>query len=213
MHKLFTAQGSVGSAAVEAALHLTRVEVEFNDAPPWDGGPALQQLGQLNPLAQVPTLVLPSGRVLTESAAILIHLGLTHPAARLLPADAEARAQNIRGLIFIAANCYPDISVLDFPDRYCADCTEDDRKRIQSKTRAHLHQLWSAFAKSFDGAPFLNGDCVGALDLLAASVSKCFGTRPYLQQHHPVLAALLTRVDRDDRFAKVHDKHWPPAPQ
>ncbi len=35
----------------------------------------------LNPLGQVPTLVLPDGRVMTESAAIILHLADQAPQA------------------------------------------------------------------------------------------------------------------------------------
>jgi glutathione S-transferase len=36
---------------------------------------AQDELQRVNPLGQIPTLVAPDGSVLTESAAILIHLG------------------------------------------------------------------------------------------------------------------------------------------
>jgi GST-like protein len=70
---------------------------------------AIAELEKVNPLRQIPTLVLPDGTVLSESAAILIHLGLAHPASKLLPADASARAKAIRGLVFVAANCYSPV--------------------------------------------------------------------------------------------------------
>jgi len=82
-------------------------------AATWEPESALAELRRANALQQVPTLVLEDGSVLTESAAILIHIGLTHPASGLLPQDGAARAQAIRGLVFIAANCYAAIGVID----------------------------------------------------------------------------------------------------
>src|SRR6266496_2855306 len=82
-------------------------------------GPGLEELKRVNPLAQIPTLVLEDGTVMTESAAILIWLGLRHPKSGLLPAEP---AQAIRGLVFIAANCYAAIGIIDYPERFCADC-------------------------------------------------------------------------------------------
>jgi GST-like protein len=67
-------------------------------AASWAAKSAREELSRVNPLVQIPALVLPDGSVLTESAAILIHLGLTHPESGLLPADPAARAQVIRGL-------------------------------------------------------------------------------------------------------------------
>jgi glutathione S-transferase len=54
-------------------------------------------LARINPLKQIPTLVTPDGQVLTESAAILIHLGLEFPASALLAGN---RAQILRGLVY-----------------------------------------------------------------------------------------------------------------
>lgn len=68
------------------------------DAASWAPGPGLDELLRVNPPGQIPTLVLADGTVLTESAAILIHLGLTAPPPLLLPADASARARVVRGL-------------------------------------------------------------------------------------------------------------------
>jgi len=91
-------------------------------------------------LSPTSILVLPDGSVMTESAAILIHLGLSHPEAGLLPTDTAARAQAIRGLVFIAANCYSNVSISDYPERWISDCTEDDplRERVRQGARAQL---------------------------------------------------------------------------
>ena len=92
---LYGARGS-GAAVVEAALVLAQFPFRTVDAASWEPGPGLDALKEVNPLAQIPTLVLPGGAVMTESAAILIHLGLAHPASGLLPA---ARAPAIRAAV------------------------------------------------------------------------------------------------------------------
>ena len=84
MYVLYGARGS-GAAAVEAALVLAGIPYRMVDAASWQPGPGLDELTRVNPLAQIPTLVLPDGSVMTESAAILIHLGLAHPDSGLLP--------------------------------------------------------------------------------------------------------------------------------
>ena len=57
--------------------------------------------------------MLDDGSALSESAAILIHLGFAHPDGRLLPGEPGERAQAVRGLVFIAANCYSAISIIE----------------------------------------------------------------------------------------------------
>src|SRR5829696_3858134 len=117
---LYGTQGS-GSAAAEAALDIVCLAYRTVDAASWNESPGLEELRRVNPLVQIPTLVLEDGSVLTEVAAILLHLGLVHPESGLVSADASGRAQQIRGLVYIAANCYAGIGILDYPDRWYPD--------------------------------------------------------------------------------------------
>jgi GST-like protein len=210
MYTLFGTKGS-GSAAVEAALTLAAIEFKSIDAASWEPGPGRDELSRVNALCQIPTLELPDGSVLSESAAILIHLGLQHPASGLLPADAVARAQAIRGLVYIAANCYAAIGIIDFPERFCADADEATNKRIKAGSTQRLHYLWEVFADTFPAHPFLGGSRIGALDLLAATVSRWSGSRKHLAAARPQFSALLARIESEPRVAPIFARHWPPA--
>lgn len=208
MYTLFGFQGS-GSAAVEMALILAGQPWRQIDAASWEPASAYGELLALNPLGQIPTVLLPDGTVLSESAAILIELGLRHPASRLLPTDAAERAQAIRGLVFIAANCYAAISIGDFPERWCEAPDEDSNARIRAGARARLHAHWRIFADTFAARPYLGGAKPSALDLLAAVVSRWSGSRVYLAHERPAFAALLARIEADPRLAPVFARHWP----
>ena len=120
MLTLYGSKGS-GSASIEAALAVAGVAYEQVDGAEWNRTDGFEQLKRVNPLAQIPTLVLEDGTVLTESAAILIHLGLAYPESGLLAADPSRRAQQIRGLVYIVANCYAGIGILDYPERWYPD--------------------------------------------------------------------------------------------
>ena len=207
MHTLFGHKGA-GSAAVECALEFTGQPYRLVDAASWDSESDVAQLAKVNPLRQIPALVLPDGTVLTESAAILIHLGLAYPASGLLPADASQRAMAMRGLVYIAANCYCAISILDYPERWLADASEAAKDNLKAGTRERLHHHWDLFADTFVPAPFLSGAEPGALDLLAAVVSKWSGARKHLQQSRPALAAALAAVDAHERVRPVFARHW-----
>ncbi|KPX16754.1 Uncharacterized protein ALO71_00817 [Pseudomonas amygdali pv. dendropanacis] len=91
MYTLFGTEGS-GSAAIEIALWRCSVPFTLFRACAWEEGPGKEALRRVNPLLQVPTLVLADGTVLTESAAILIHLGLEHPESGLLPSKPAQQA-------------------------------------------------------------------------------------------------------------------------
>jgi GST-like protein len=208
MLTLYGTKGS-GSAAIEAALVIAGAAYREVDAASWKPGPGFDDLKRVNPLGQIPTLVLDDGAILTESAAILIHLGDAYPQSGLLPADANGRAQAIRGLITIAANCYAAIGIIDYPERWCDDADEASRQRIIAGSRARLHVLWEKFADTFPATPWLDGERIGALDLYAAVVSKWSGTRAHLAAARPEFSALLARVEAEPRVARVFARHWP----
>ncbi len=210
MPTLYGTKGS-GSAAVEAALAVAGVEAKLVDAASWEESPGLEALKKVNPLAQIPTLVLDDGSILTESAAILIHLGLVHPESGLVASDPATRAQQIRGLVYIGANCYAAIGILDYPERWYPDPDDAVRQAMQTRGRARLHELWQVFADQFPARPWLSGERLGALDILAATVSLWAGARKALAESRPEFSRLLARIESDPRIAAVWARHWPRA--
>jgi len=210
MYTLYGNNGS-GSAAIEAALAIIGAPCRLVETASWAPNDAFVELLKLNPLGQIPTLVLPDGSVLSESAAILIHLGDVHGDSGLLPRDDSARAQALRGLTFIAANCYAAIGVIDFPERWCKDADEAMLERIRAGARARLHRYWEMFADLFPARPYLGGNDIGALDLLAAVVSKWSGARAHLQEARPAFHATLLRIEAQPKVAPVFARHWPAA--
>jgi GST-like protein len=201
-----------GAASVQAALEIAGAPYRLVETASWEPNAAFDELLAINPIGQVPTLKLPDGSALSESVAILIHLAEAYPAAQLLPEDAAPRAQALRGLVYVAANCYPCITIIDYPERFCADADNDDavKERIRAGTRARLHKHWDIFADMFPARPYLGGSHVGALDLYAAVVSKWSGGRAHIAQHRPALHEALQRVESQPQVAAVFARHWPP---
>ena len=209
MYTLYGAQGA-GSAMVEIALQWTGRAYELVPAASWEPGPGLDALRRVNPLGQIPALVRPDGGVLTESAAILIALGLEHPASGLLPEAPAERAQAIRGLVWIGANCYAAIGIIDYPERWLpAGADTAACEALRAGTRARLHGLWEQFADAFPARPFLGGEQPDALDLMACVVSRWSGARKHLAQARPAFSELLDRIDRHPKVADTLARHWP----
>ena len=170
---------------------------------------AWTELKRINPIAQIPTLVLDDGSVLSESAAILIHLGLPTRKAACLPSDPARRAQQIRGLVYIAANCYAGIGILDYPERWYPDPDDAVRRRCSRAAGPACTSCGRSSPTSSRPTPWLSGERLGALDILAATVSKWSGARKALAESRPRFAALLARIDADPRIAPVWARHWP----
>jgi GST-like protein len=207
-----------GSAAVEAALEMAKAPYRIVDAATWKKTAAFEELKRINPLHQIPTLVCPDGTVLAESAAILIHLALAHPRAKLLPAEASQRAQAIRAMVFIAANCYAAIGIIDYPERWHGKGDKEADERLRKGARRRLHKLWCVFADTIAAGagkkktPFFFGAQPGAADLLAAVVSRWSGARKHLAKQRPVFHALLERVEAHPAVAPVIERHWGRGP-
>jgi GST-like protein len=208
MYTLYGKKGS-GSATIEAALTMAGAPYRLVETASWETNDAFRDLLKINPIGQIPTLALPDGSGLSESAAILIHLDAAHPGAGLLPRDEAARAQAIRGLVFIAANCYSAITVLDFPERFYQDIDDSAREHLRAGTKARLHRHWEIFADMFPARPFLAGNDIGALDLYAAVVTKWSGSRAHLAEHRAPFHAALLKVEAHPKVAAVFARNWP----
>jgi GST-like protein len=194
---------------IEMALERAAAPWRQVRASAWEPGPSREKLRKLNPLGQVPVLVLPDGTVLTESAAILIHLGLLYPRSGLLPAAPSARARCLRGLVYVAVNCYGAVGINDHPGRWILRGTEADKERVRRAARRQMHRRWELFADTFPAKPFLSGAAPGALDFLAVVVSRWGGTRAHLARSRPAFLDLLRRIEAHPSVAPVLERHWP----
>jgi GST-like protein len=120
MLKIFGAVGS-GSVPIEATLTLLGIPYEMIEAVTWENEAARKLVETVNPLRQVPAVVLPTGEVLTESAAILIHLADLHPQGRMAPAPSDPRrAQYLRWMVYVSAAIYALVWIIDEPVRIVA---------------------------------------------------------------------------------------------
>ncbi|EFQ64243.1 MULTISPECIES: glutathione S-transferase N-terminal domain-containing protein [Pseudomonas] len=195
-----------GSCMIEIALQRCAVPWHRVDASSWQDGEGSDALARINPLKQIPTLVTPDGQVLTESAAILIHLGLEFPSSDLLNGN---RAQILRGLVYIAANCYSAIGIIDYPQRWLDSGNETLQAQLVTGTRRYLHQAWVIFADQFAGQLFASSGQPNALGIMAAAVSRWDEAREALSALAPGFAQTLAQVDADPIVAPVFARHWP----
>jgi GST-like protein len=114
--------------------------------------------------------------------------------------------------VYVAANCYAAVGLIDYPERWCSACDGPALDRLRDGTRARLHRLWDVFADQFPAdTPFFGGARPGALDFLAVVVSRWCGTRTHLRQARPALLERLERIETHEDVAPVIARHWPPA--
>ena len=124
-----------GSVIVEAALTLLDLPYRVVESSILDEG-GDPELARINPMRQVPALILPSGELMTESAAILTWLADAHPEARLAPPMASvARPAFLRWMSFVSAAIYSLYWIRDDPSRLTADPVAQDKAVGDIKTK------------------------------------------------------------------------------
>ncbi|ELY3985023.1 glutathione S-transferase [Cronobacter muytjensii] len=197
-----------GSAAIEMALRACNAEYQVCKASSWQKESSTEELKQRNPLAQIPTLILPDDSVLTESAAIIIHLAMEYPHAGLLSSDARVRAQQLRGLVYIAANCYASVGIIDYPERWLPDSAEDQHTQLAQGACQKLYQQWDIFSDIFYGTQAWQPESPGGLEMLACVVTRWSRTREHLRLSRPDFCSSLTEIENDALIRAVTDYHW-----
>ena len=99
------------------------------------------RLQAVNPLAQVPTLILPDGQIMSESAAITLLLADIAGSDALVPKPgAPGRAAFLRRLVVIVANIYPTFTYADDPARFVS--VNAARDPFRAATDAYAQRLW-----------------------------------------------------------------------
>lgn len=202
-HVLYGAQGS-GSVAIEAALTLIGGPWRLVDAD-WDDFDAV---GEVNPLRQVPALRLPSGELMTESAAILLHLAETHPEAGLAPPAGDPRRPAfLRWMVYVPAAIYPMYWVRDVPSRLAADAAAE--AVILARTADRIADCWGKMAAQVTPGDYILGDQMTMLDLYVAVVSRWTPGRLRFYEVAPKLADPVRRVDADPRLTTLWAERFP----
>ena len=207
---LYGARGS-GSVPVEAALTLLGLPYTVVEAVTWAGDAERDKVAAVNPMRQVPALVLPSGEVMTESAAILVWLGDQHPEAGLAPGPREpGRAQYLRWMAYIPAAIYSLFWVRDEPSRLAPDPA--DHEPLKQRITERIAECWRLMDAQVSPRPYLTGERLGLLDIYVAAVSRWTPRRRRFYAEAPRLAEVVRRVDAEPRLQQLWAERFPFEP-
>ena len=198
-----------GSAIVEAALALSGLPYETEILDIWQPGPERDRLFQLNPLGQVPVLILPDGSVMTESAAMVLHVIDQAPEAGLAPGPEDAtRPAFLRWLVFLVASIYPTFTYGDDPSRYVNE--QEARDELRAVTDAECQRYWRQIETGIAG-PWMLGRQRSALDLYVWVMSHWRPRRAWFTSYCPKLSRISDAVGADPRLAAVKAANRPAA--
>lgn len=195
-----------GSAIVECVLTLAGIEydAEYLD---WDQLRAPQgKLMALNPLCEIPTLCLPGGQVLTESAAITLWAGDQRPEAGLVPGAGDPRRIDfLRWLVWLVAAVYPTFTYGDHPERFVDG--KEPGQQLRDRTNARREEAWRQFEQTAAPAPYLLGAQPTALDLYLAVMVTWRPGPAWFRAQCPKLHAVAAQVARIDALRPVWQRN------
>jgi len=199
-----------GSAIIEAQLAWYGLDFTFERTGDlFASQAAREKLARLNPLSQIPTLALPDGRILTESAAITLHLADLTGTDSLVPAaKAPERAEFLRWLIFIVANIYPTFTYADDPARFVT--VESAQAPFRASIDAYRERLWGIVEQAAE-APWFLGERFSALDIYIALMTRWEPRRPWFATHCPRLTGIAERAEAEPRLIAVWRRNFPDA--
>lgn len=186
---------------MEAALTLAGQPYRLIDSYTWDKDDpeSGDKVLAANPMRQVPTLVLPGGQAITESAAILIWLAEQFPDARLAPQPgADKRAPFLRWMSFVSSAIYSLYWVKDDPSRLVPDPA--GHEALTERTLERIAECWRIMGAQVSPGRYLLGDQLSVLDLYVAVVSRFRPRRRRFYREAPNMADVVRRIDEDPRL-------------
>ncbi|KQV96435.1 glutathione S-transferase family protein [Pelomonas sp. Root1237] len=197
-----------GSVAVEAALTLLGLSYTLIEGATWAESSARERVAPTNPMRQIPTLLLPDGEVMTESAAILIYLADLHPEARLAPSPSDPlRRQFLRWMLYVSSAIYslhwikPDVKRIGAP--------ESSRDAVIHAVHERIAFCWSNMDRQLTPGRYLLGEELTVLDLYVAVISRFGPWRERFYEVAPAMTAAIRRVDEEPRLAALWRERIP----
>lgn len=200
--RLYWRQGS-GSLIADAALALAGAPVERVEVGPERSVLEDPEYLALNPLAQIPTLIMPDGAVLTETAAMLIMLDDAYPQARLLPPrGTPERAQALRWLMVLATTVYSAAIRFYYSDRFTSDPDERAVAAVRAAAASEMDRTFAIVAEAIRG-PYLLGRDFCSVDIYAVMLADWHAPVTGL----PVFAEMRAGLLQNPAIAAAWDRH------
>ncbi|MGI3451154.1 glutathione S-transferase family protein [Citrobacter arsenatis] len=188
-----------GSAISEVMLTLAEIPYSFIDVDGFDSdGPSRELLKTMNPLCQVPTLILENGNVMTETAAIALMI-LDRCPALSPPVGHAERQQFQRLLIWLVANVYPTFTYADYPQRWAPDAPAQLKKNC-IEYRKSLY-IW--LNDQLNAEPYAFGEQLTLLDVYIAVMRTWGPGHDWFQDNTPNISAIADAVCQHQRLRTV----------
>ncbi len=158
---------------------------------------------KLNPNARVPTLV-EDGRVMYESAAILLYLCEKHPQAGLMPAvGSPLRAPFLQWLFYLTNTVQEALMNWWHADNYLDG--ERERADLKAGAEQRLARMWALLDSQIatGGGPCLLGKDCTAVDLFLTMVAHWSRKMAKPARSYPHIGRLMALVEARPSWRKM----------
>jgi len=159
MYTLYYSQGAC-SVATQVVLRELGQDVKIIDAQQDDN------FKTINPVGAVPALI-DGDKVLTEGAAIMLHILNKHKSSFFPEND---RQQAIQDIMFANATMHPAYGRLFFLAQNISD--EKVKQETLNTAADSINQLWKIVEDKLSNKSFLGGDSPSAADIMLAVYSR-----------------------------------------
>jgi len=142
----------------------------------------------LNPAGQVPLVILPDGRALAQSNAIIVHLA---EGSVLIPADSYDRAKMFEWLFWEQYSHEPYVAVARFQMAYLGKPRESLDAKLVERGRSALQRL----EDGLEDRPFLVGDTISLADVSLVAYTRVAHEGGFDLADFPRTSAWVARVE------------------
>ncbi len=188
-YTLYSMQDSGNCYKPRLLLHLLGKPFRLVDTDSRDGSTRAPEFLRLNPNGKVPLLVLPDGRTLSESNAMLLHLS---EGTEYLPADAYDRALAYQWLFFEQYSHEPYIAVARSLLHLTPGATADPARLAELHRRGHL--ALGVMERRLSQADWLAGASYSVADIALYAYTHVAHQGGFDLTPYPGLRAWLDRV-------------------
>jgi len=162
----------------------------------------------INPRGQVPALQLDDGTVITESAAIALHIADSYPQAGLLPPPASReRALVYRWLFYAAANLYEGVLRFYYSERYTSVASQAEQ--VRESARGYVDSCWDLLENEIGEGPYFLGQSYSVLDPYLLMLTNWHHDADALFEGNPKLQRLCSAVRARPAVAAIWSAHFP----
>lgn len=199
MYTLYWAKGSANmvchAALIEMGVPFKLVEIDVDN-----GQQKSPEYLKLNPNARLPTLV-EDGRVMYESAAILLYLCEKHPQAGLMPpVGSPERARFLQWLFYLTNT--PQEALMNWwhADNYLSK--SDEQAALKAGAEQRLARMWTLLDREIASPYMLGANCT-AIDLFLTMVAHWSRKFAKPARSYPKIGKLMALVEARPSWQKM----------